>query len=132
MTKLSDIDKFNNQLDDVSRDIADVLRTLIDGSLTKAESKVWHGAPVWFLDGNPIVGYSKKKKGFELLFWSGQSFEENDLTSSGNFKAARITFTNATEIKKTNINKMLRKSKSIQWDYANLPKNKKLVKLTEF
>ena len=39
-----------------------------------AENKIWHAHPVWFLDGNPVVGYSKQKVGVVLLFWSGQSF----------------------------------------------------------
>jgi hypothetical protein len=34
-----------------------------------------------FLHGNPIVGYSKLKDCIRLLFWSGQSFDEPNLTA---------------------------------------------------
>ena len=47
--------------------------------MPESESKIWHRHPVWFLDGNPIVGYSKLKAGIRLMFWSGASFEEEKL-----------------------------------------------------
>jgi len=127
-----DVNAYNKALDKTSRDISINLAELIDVTLPKAEAKVWHGAPVWFLDGNPVVGYSKKKAGVELLFWSGQSFEENLLTASGKFKAAGIIFESADEIRKTVIKRLLTQSKKIQWDYANVVKNRRLVKLTSF
>lgn len=40
----------------------------IDSGLPKAESKVWHRTAVWFLDGNPIVGYASRKESVQLLF----------------------------------------------------------------
>ena len=87
MTLPKDVTAYNKALDKTSRDISVNLAELIDATLSKAEAKVWHGAPVWFLGGNPVVGYSKKKAGVELLFWSGQSFEEDRLTATGKFKA---------------------------------------------
>jgi len=60
----------------------------IDRHLPGAENRIWHRHPVWFLDGNPIVGYSKLKDCVRLLFWSGQSFEEKGLEKEGTFKAA--------------------------------------------
>ena len=36
--------------------ICDILHEEICKHLPKAENKIWHGHPVWFLDGNPIVG----------------------------------------------------------------------------
>ena len=65
----------------------------IDRGLPDAENKVWHAHPVWFLDGNPIVGYSKLKDSVRLLFWSGQSFDEDDLEQEGSFKAAEARYT---------------------------------------
>ena len=53
------------------------LRLLI--MLTAADSKIWHAHPVWFLDSNPIVGYSKQKTGWRSIFWSGADFEEDSL-----------------------------------------------------
>jgi hypothetical protein len=47
--------------------ICDTLARTIDAYFTKfdtdaiAECKIWHRHPVWFLDSNPIVGYSKLK-----------------------------------------------------------------------
>ena len=41
----------------LTRDEAtDLLATIIDKQLTGAENKIWHAHPVWFLEGNPIVG----------------------------------------------------------------------------
>jgi hypothetical protein len=127
-----DVAKYHKGLLQNDRVICQTLFGIIDDSLTKAEVKVWHGHPVWFLNGNPIVGYSKKKAGIELLFWSGQTFDVEELVSIGKFKAAGITFTELIEVKKTKIKSWVQKSKKIQWDYSNLPKNRKLVKLTEF
>ena len=132
MTPSKEITSYNKALDKTSREICEVLAEIIEGTLTRSESKVWHGAPVWFINGNPIVGYSKKKAGVELLFWSGQSFEEEILKAAGKFKAAGIIFESADEIKKTVIKRLLSQSKKIQWDYANVVKNRKLVKLTSF
>lgn len=77
--------------------ICDVLHEEICKHLPKAENRVWHGHPVWFLDGNPIVGYSKLKAGLQLMFWSGVSFEEEQLVpgKSGKFKDAAIFYTSA-------------------------------------
>lgn len=52
------------------RVICQLLAGQIDRHLPEAENKVWHAHPVWFLDVNPIVGYSKLKDCARLLFWS--------------------------------------------------------------
>jgi hypothetical protein len=127
-----DIAAYNKALDKTSREICNSLLGIIVTTLTKAEGKVWHGAPVWFINGNPVAGYSKKKAGVELLFWSGQDFDEEHLVATGKYKAAGAIFESPGEIRKTVIKRWLTKSKKIQWDYANLPKNHKLVKLTVF
>lgn len=85
------IQAFNNNLATVDKQICHVLATTIDAELTEAESKIWHSHPVWFLDGNPIVGYSKQKAGMRLMFWSGAGFEEEGLNVIGKkFKDASI------------------------------------------
>ncbi len=110
--------------------ICDLLKREIEKALPKAESKIWHGTPVWFLDGNPIVGYHKQKDGVRLLFWSGQSFDEEGLEPEGTFKAAEARFVDAKEIKLAVLRRWLAKSKKIQWDYKNIIKRKgKLIKL---
>ena len=92
-----------------------------------AENKIWHGHPVWFLDGNPIVGYSKMKGGVQLLFWSGQSFDEDGLSKVGIYIAAGVNFTAVDQIKIDDLTRWLSKSSSIQWDYKNITKRKGLL-----
>lgn len=105
--------------------IFDQLATIIDNELSEAESKIWHAHPVWFLDGNPIVGYSKQKAGIRLMFWSGSDFEEEDLSVRGEkFKDASIFYNNVSEIKARDLKRWLKKSKIIQWDYKNIVKRK--------
>lgn len=84
-----------------------------------AESKIWHGNPVWFIDGNPIVGYSKLKSNIQLLFWSGTSFEDN-LRPMGKFMAAEVRYNDVAEINNEDLTRWLQKSKEIQWDYKNI------------
>jgi hypothetical protein len=93
--------------------------------LTEAESKIWHAQPVWFLDGNPIVGYSKQKAGWRLMFWSGIDFKEDDLNIKGTkFKDASIFFTAVEQINTIDLNRWLKKARDIQWDYKNIVKRK--------
>lgn len=105
--------------------ICDLLKLQINAHLKKSESKIWHGNPVWFIEGNPIVSYSVRKNGsVSLMFFSGQSFEEKDLQAEGKFKAAEIFYTDVKEIKVTHLKKWLKKGQTIQWDYKNIVKNK--------
>ncbi len=123
------IQSYNQSLDEV--ELCDRLATLIDKNLKATENKIWHAHPVWFLEGNPIVGYSKQKKGIRLMFWSGADFEESDLNVRGEkFKDASIFYNSIHEINATNIERWLEKSAQIQWDYKNIVKRKgKLEKL---
>ena len=59
---LTDIQAYNNKQSPLDKAICDLLATEINKTLDEAENKIWHAHPVWFLDGNPIVGYSKQKK----------------------------------------------------------------------
>ena len=79
---------------------------------------------MWFLDGNPIVGYSKLKNGVRLLFWSGQSFEEGGLTKEGSFKAAEARYTSVDQIDTEKLQRWLAEARNIQWDYKNLIRRK--------
>jgi hypothetical protein len=93
-----------------------------------AENKIWHGAPVWFLEGNPIVGYDKLKDSVRLLFWSGQGFKEKDLKKEGSFKASEIRYTDVSQINIPDLKRWLKKAKEIQWDYKNIVKRKGVLK----
>lgn len=106
------------------RAICDLLAAEIEKTLTKAENKVWHAHPVWFLDGNPIVGYSKLKAGIQLMFWSGQGFEEEGLKAEGKFKAATAMYTSVDQINTKDLKRWLTKAKTIQWDYKNIVKRR--------
>lgn len=105
-------------------EICQLLAIEIDKTLPEAESKIWHRHPVWFLDGNPVAGYSKLKAGIRLLFWSGQSFDEPGLTNEGSFKAAEMRYTSLQEINKKDLVRWLKKARAIQWDYKNIVKRK--------
>lgn len=104
--------------------ICDRLAREIDAVLPDAESKIWHRHPVWFLDGNPIVGYVRLKAGMRLLFWSGQSFDEPSLQKEGTFKAAEARYTSVDDIDETALRRWLGKARDIQWDYKNIVKRK--------
>jgi hypothetical protein len=119
-----DIQNYNNSQAESDRAICDLLALEIDKHLPEAENKIWHAHPVWFLDGNPVVGYSKLKNNVRLLFWSGQSFDEAELKNEGSFKAAEARFTTVEQINTTDLARWLQKARDIQWDYKNLVKRK--------
>jgi len=119
-----EIQAYNESLSDNDKAICTLLLQEINRHLSDAENKIWHGHPVWFLNGNPIVGYSKLKNSIRLLFWSGQSFDEPGLQPEGNFKAAEMRYTSAEQINTKDLKRWLEKSKKIQWDYKNIVKRK--------
>jgi hypothetical protein len=117
----SEIQKYNALLTDEDKIICNRLMDEINNNLTNAECKIWHGNPVWFINGNPIVGYSKLKSCIQLLFWSGASFGES-LKTVGKYKAAEVRYTAVSQINIDHLNHWLNRSKEIQWDYKNLVK----------
>lgn len=119
-----DIAAYHNSLIDSDKAICDHLKSVIDRKLPEAESKIWHGHPVWFLNGNPTVGYSKLKNCVQVLFWSGQSFDETGLYAEGSFKAAEVRYTSVDQIVIEDLERWLEKSNLIQWDYKNIVKHK--------
>jgi len=126
-----DTRQYNDALAPEHKAICDTLAAAIDAGLKGAENKVWHRHPVWFLDSNPIVGYSVLKGGVRLLFWSGQSFDEPGLAAEGTFKAAEARYTAVDQVKPTTLKRWLKKARAIQWDYKNIVKRKgRLERLT--
>jgi hypothetical protein len=119
-----DIQAYHNALSKEDKAICVLLFKEICTHLPEAESKIWHAHPVWFLDGNPIVGYHKLKDCIRLLFWSGQSFDEPGLAPEGSFKAAEARYTSAEQINTKDLKRWLGKSKRIQWDYKNIVKRR--------
>jgi hypothetical protein len=125
-----DILNYNQSQSEGDRAICELLADVIDRGLPKAESKIWHRSPVWFLDGNPIVGYHKLKNCVRLLFWSGQSFDEEGLAKEGSFKAAEARYTDVDQVSTKDLKRWPKKAKDIQWDYKNIVKRKgKLLRL---
>lgn len=119
-----DILAYNESLPDNEKTICNLLLKEINSNLPEAENKIWHGHPVWFLNDNPVVGYSKLKDSIRLLFWSGQSFDEPGLQPEGKFKAAEIRYTLPDQVNTKDLKRWLAKSKKIQWDYKNIVKRR--------
>lgn len=121
----SETTKYNNQQQEDHKEVCDVLAKEIDKALPGAENKIWHGHPVWFLDGNPTVGYSKQKPGIRLMFWSGADFDEPGLNVVGKkFKDASVFYNDASQVRKADLRRWLKKAQEIQWDYKNLIRRK--------
>jgi hypothetical protein len=119
-----DTRKYNESQAPSDRAICRLLAEQIDRALPGAENRIWHAHPVWFLDGNPIVGYSKLKDCVRLLFWSGQSFEEKGLNREGSFKAAEARYEAADQVETKKLQRWLSEARDVQWDYKNLIRRK--------
>jgi uncharacterized protein YdhG (YjbR/CyaY superfamily) len=126
-----DILDYNDKQSDSDQEICALLSKIIDSELKDSENKIWHAHPVWFLEGNPIVGYSKQKKGIRIMFWSGKSFNEEKLNvEGGKFQDSSVFFNDKNEIDEVDLKRWLKKSIEIQWDYKNIVKRKgELVRL---
>jgi len=141
----NDILAYHASLASADRAICEALADAIEAHffgkkpVADAERKIWHRHPVWFIDGNPIVGYHtlKAAKGrpacIRLLFWSGQSFDEPGLPADPpetRFKSAAARFTAQGDISLRDLKRWLKKSVEVQWDYKNIVKRKgKLLRL---
>jgi hypothetical protein len=119
-----DTKTFNDALAPADQAICRLLAAQIDQKLPEAQNKIWHAHPVWFLDGNPIVGYGKLKDCVRLLFWSGQSFKEKGLKKEGSFKAAEARYTSVDQVDTEQLGRWLAASREVQWDYKNLIRRK--------
>ena len=126
-----EIKLFTEQLSSNEHEICKVLAATISNILAEAENKIWHAHPVWFIEGNPIVGFSKQKPGIRLMFWSGLDFDEDNLNIKGKkFKDASVFYQNVSEIDIDELKRWLYKSREIQWDYKNIVKRKgQLIRL---
>lgn len=120
----SEIETYNAAQSDAEAAVCDRLARLIDTNLPATERKIWHRHPVWFIDGNPIVGYSKLKDGIRLLFWSGQSFQTDGLVPQGKFKAAEVRYTHPNQVEADLLKRWLAEAVEVQWDYKNIVKRR--------
>lgn len=120
-----EIKNYNNLLTESDQKICNKLAKTIDTELKEATSKIWHSHPVWFINENPIVGYSKQKAGIRLMFWSGADFNEDMLNVVGKkFKDASVFYQTHAEMNSMDLKRWLQKSREIQWDYKNIVKRK--------
>jgi hypothetical protein len=121
----ADISDDNTRLEPVPKAICDLLPAEICRALPDAECQFWHAHPVWFLDGNPIAGYSKQKAGVRLMFWSGADFDEPGLgLLGGKLKDASVIYNDPAEVKTTDLRRWWKKARVIQWDYRNIARRK--------
>jgi uncharacterized protein YdhG (YjbR/CyaY superfamily) len=129
--KSATIADYNDSLSAEDKKICVELAKEISKNLPNAEKKIWHSHPVWFLDGNPIVGYSKQKNGIRLMFWSGADFDEEQLKiGTGKFKDASIFYTSSADIDTNDLKRWLGISEKVQWDYRNIIKRRgQLIRL---
>mgnify|MGYP003575342145 FL=1 len=119
------IQAYNDSCSETDKAICNLLANTINSVLGDSESKIWHAHPVWFLNGNPVVGYSKQKRGIRLMFWSGADFDERALNVLGaKFKDASIFYNEISQINLEDLKRWLQKSETIQWDYKNIVKRK--------
>ena len=119
-----EIKAYNDRQVEDRRPICELLAEEIQKALPGAENKLWHGGPVWFIEGNPVVGYDVLKSCVRLLFWSGQSFDELGLSAEGSFKAAEARYTDVQQVNKADLARWLQKAETIQWDYKNIVKRR--------
>lgn len=124
-----DIREYHERLDADARPVCDLLLATIERELPDADRKVWHAHPVWFFDGNPVVGYERLKASVRLLFWSGQSFTEPGLAPEGTFKAAEARYTAADQVDVERLSRWLAEARDIQWNYRDIRRNRGLVPL---
>lgn len=121
----NEIEKYYATFSDMEQSICEKLSQLISWNLNSASFKIWHAHPVWFIDGNPIVGFNKQIGGIKLMFWSGADFDEPALDVRGKkFKDASVFYQSVDEITQDDVIRWLTKSVDIQWDYKNLVKRK--------
>lgn len=120
-----EIQRYISSQPDEYRKICERLQAEVGKYLPDAENKVWHAHPVWFLAGNPIVGYSVQKPGVRLMFWSGMGFDELELKpGTGKFKDASIFYQSVEQINADDIKRWCEKARRVQWNYRDLVKNK--------
>jgi hypothetical protein len=105
------------------RAMCDELRGMIEPALPNAASKVWHGSPVWFIDDNPVVGYSATATTVNLLFWNGKAIDEAALAPVGKYGAAQAVFTDASQIDPVVVGRWLEKAREDVFDSRAFFKN---------
>jgi hypothetical protein len=68
---MPDIDAYLDGLDPAQREIADALVPVLEESATDAVGQVWHGHPVWLIDGTPVAGFKAYPRYVTFMIWGG-------------------------------------------------------------
>lgn len=123
-TDTTAIDHYDAGLSPEDQALASQIRQDIATVLPDAEARLYHRHPVWFLTGNPIVGYHRLKPCLRILFWSGQSFTSPGLTPDGTFKAAQLRLPFPATLDRDRFRAWLAEARTVQWDYVNIVKRK--------
>jgi hypothetical protein len=119
------ITRYNAALSPEHAAICNTLRQEIDAVLPGSACKIWYANPVWFIGDAPIVGYNiTAKQAVNLLFWSGQLFDEPGLKTVGKFKAAQVQFKTASTIDVDVLHGWLKKSALHIFDYNAMRQGK--------
>jgi|SRR6218665_65633 len=74
------IKTYNDSQLPTDQEICSLLCKMINQQFPDAESKIWHAHPVWFLDGNPVVGYSNSKIPYGCCFGVGNPLKKTNCT----------------------------------------------------
>lgn len=125
-----DVEDYNARQQPEHRAVCALLAREIDVALPNADNRIWHAHPVWFLDGNPTVGYSRQKPGIRLMFWSGKDFDAPGLNIvGGKFKDASVFYNHAADVNLDALRRWLRCAQHVQWNYRDIRRNGGLVRL---
>ena len=71
--------------------IAEALRAHIDTGLPEADSKVWHGHPVWMINDQPVAGFKAYPSSVTFMLWRGQSVNDDTETLQASGSADMAT-----------------------------------------
>lgn len=110
--------RYAESLPETARALFHAVAAQVDAGLPGTEVRIWHGAPVWFDRGQPCVGVSLTRRGVQVLFWSGQLFDEAGLRPLGKFKASERVYQAIADIDGAALARWLAKALTLQWDYA--------------
>lgn len=118
-----DIHDYNARQSQVDRGVCDLLAEQIHRGLPEADAKVWHAHPVWFLDGNPVVGYSKLRIPSACCSGAGKASTSRICGPRASSRPPK-RYTTTGDVDVALLQHWLGKARDIQWDYKNLVKRK--------
>lgn len=122
---MDEIAAYHKGFPKAQRQILDLLREELDGMLGRENSKLWHGAPVWFVENNPVAGYSINSRGVCLLFWNGRNFLDVDLIPVGKFFAAEKRYQTLDDIVLPELRNLIKQAQFRIWDSVSFQKEQR-------